>query len=64
MIEQEKVTMWTRIKRFWNESRRVLVVTKKPTNEEFKNIVKVTGLGLLIIGMIGFVIQTIQQVFL
>ncbi len=42
---------------FLIECRRVWQVTKKPTKEELKVIVKVTGIGILIIGLIGFVIN-------
>lgn len=35
---------------------RVLKITKKPTKEEFFASAKVTGLGLLVIGALGFVI--------
>ena len=47
---------WVRFKAFCKESRRVLTVTKKPTSEEFKVIVKISGLGILLIGLIGFLI--------
>ena len=58
---EEKQTMLTKFKRFCRECARVLRVTKKPTKEEFKTIVKVSGLGILIIGMIGFLIQMAKQ---
>ena len=60
---KEKQTIWFKLKRFFNECKRVLVITKKPDAQEFKTIVKISGLGLLIIGLIGFVIQIISQVF-
>lgn len=41
---------------------RVLKVTKKPDSEEFKAIVKASGLGIIVIGMVGFVIAIIVQV--
>jgi len=47
----------SRIKSFFIESKRVLRITKKPSMEEFKITLKVTGIGLLIIGLIGFLIQ-------
>ncbi len=50
-------------KSFIRESIRVLKVTKKPTKEEFKAIVKVSGLGILAIGAIGFVVQMISTFF-
>lgn len=35
---------------------RVLKLTKKPSREEFLTIAKVAGLGILAIGMMGFLI--------
>ena len=52
---------WIRFKSFINESIRVLRITRKPSREEFKTIVKVSGLGMIIIGLIGFVITMIRQ---
>ncbi len=51
-----------KLKRFFNECKRVLRVTKKPDWEEFKMLVKVTGAGLLIIGAIGFLIFLIDKI--
>ena len=61
MEEEEKPTVATKLKRFGKECLRVIRITKKPTKEEYKTIVKVSGLGILIIGMIGFIIQMIKQ---
>ena len=51
-----------RVKEFILESRRVLRITKKPTGDELKTIVKVSGIGILVIGFIGFLMQLIVQV--
>ena len=53
----------SRIKSFFKECIRVFKVTKKPSMDEFKIIVKVSGIGMLIIGIIGFFIQILWQVF-
>lgn len=45
-----------KLKSFGLECRRVLRVTKKPSLNEFKVIVKVTGIGILVIGFVGFLI--------
>ena len=45
---------------FVKECRRVLKVTKKPSMDEFKTIVKVSGLGITIIGLLGFLINIIK----
>ena len=49
----------TRFMDFVAECKRVLRVTKKPNKFEFKTIVKVSGLGTIIIGLIGFIFQMI-----
>jgi len=33
-----------------------LKITRKPNKEEYKTIVKITSLGILIIGLIGFIL--------
>ncbi|MBI4147166.1 protein translocase SEC61 complex subunit gamma [Candidatus Woesearchaeota archaeon] len=49
-------TKTQKVKRFITESMRVLRVTKKPSKEEYKSIVKVTSLGIAVIGAVGFII--------
>ncbi len=56
--------MWTRFKGFLGECVRVLKVTKKPTKVEFMTIVKVAGLGILIIGLLGFSITMLKEVIM
>ena len=58
-LPQEE-TKLSKLKTFIQECRRVLQVTKKPSSLEFKTIVKASGLGMLIIGLIGFIIQMIK----
>jgi len=53
-----------RLRRFIIECKRVLKVTKKPSQTEFKMIVTITGIGLLIIGGVGFLIHVIKEVLL
>ena len=57
MEEEIKQNTWTKFKGFVKECRRVIKVTKKPSGEEFKTIVKVSGLGMIVIGLVGFIIQ-------
>ena len=52
---------WVRFKSFLGECVRVLKVTRKPNKLEFKTIVKVSGLGMILIGLIGFVITMLKQ---
>jgi protein transport protein SEC61 subunit gamma-like protein len=60
---EEKQTLWTRLKSFTRECVRVFKITKKPTREEFKTISKVAGLGLLIIGLMGFLVHLVTVLF-
>jgi protein transport protein SEC61 subunit gamma-like protein len=46
---------------FIKQCQRVLQVSKKPDREEFFNVSKITGLGIIIIGVIGFIISIIAQ---
>ncbi len=52
---------WTRFRGFINESIRVLKVTRKPSKLEFQTIVKASGLGMVIIGILGFIITMLKQ---
>lgn len=56
-------SVFLRIKEYARECMRVLKVTKKPTNIEFRTIVKMSGLGIAIIGLVGFIITMVKQVF-
>jgi protein transport protein SEC61 subunit gamma and related proteins len=51
-----------KFKRFIKESARVMRVTRKPNKTEYLTIVKVTGLGIAIIGALGFIIFLLRQV--
>jgi protein transport protein SEC61 subunit gamma and related proteins len=50
------------IVRFIKMNKRVLRVARRPGREEYVNVAKITGLGIIIIGVIGFVISLITQV--
>lgn len=50
-------TSTEKLKSFFAESRRVLMVTKKPGMKEFKMAAKITGIGMILIGLIGLVIR-------
>ena len=39
------------------EYARIIRVAKKPSLYEFKSVLKITGLGIIIIGVIGFIIR-------
>ena len=47
---------------FLKQCERVLKVSRKPDNKEYKTVSKVTGIGIIIIGVIGFIIAILSQV--
>lgn len=61
VTQETKPSVFFKLKRFAIECKRVITVTKKPTGFEFKTIVKVSGLGILIIGFIGFLFQMVRD---
>lgn len=46
---------------FCRECWRVLRVTKKPDRQEFITIVKISGLGILAVGALGFLITLVRE---
>jgi len=47
------------IKGFIEDAKRIFTISKKPTKEEFLAMLKVVGLGIIIIGIIGYFISLI-----
>jgi protein transport protein SEC61 subunit gamma-like protein len=38
---------------------RIIHISRKPTKEEFEQVAKITGLGIVVIGVLGLVISTV-----
>lgn len=53
--------MLSRLKSFIRESIRVFKITKKPSKQEFGVIVKVSSIGIAIIGAVGFLIHIVWE---
>lgn len=51
------MSFMSKAKRKLNEYWRVLRITRKPNMVEFKTIIKVSALGMAVIGLLGFAIQ-------
>jgi len=51
------------IKSFFAQCARVWYILRKPSNEEFKSIAKVSALGILALGLLGFLIALIVNRF-
>ena len=63
-MEAQKPSIMQSLKSYLYKCKIVLRVTKKPTKNEFYTIVKVSALGMVVIGLIGFVIQMAKQLLL
>lgn len=55
--------MFERVELFLQQCLRVWHVLKKPSFEEVKNVSKITAIGLLAIGLIGFLISIVMNAF-
>lgn len=49
-----KAVSWLR--NFYLRARRVLYLAEKPSKDEFIVISKITGLGIILVGAVGFVV--------
>lgn len=52
-----------KLKSFILQSKRVWQILKKPSSQEFNAIAKVSAIGILIIGAIGFIIADVIKIF-
>jgi len=52
-----------KLKSFFSQCRRVWTVLKKPSKHEFMTVSKISTLGILAIGLVGFLIGVIMKLF-
>jgi protein transport protein SEC61 subunit gamma-like protein len=50
-------------KAFIAKSKRVWLILKKPTRKEYEMIAKVSAIGILILGVVGFIIAFFMKIF-
>lgn len=50
-------------KAFIAKSKRVWLILKKPTRKEYEMIAKISAIGILILGVVGFIIAMFMKVF-
>ncbi len=48
-----------RLKAFFSNAKHILTVSYKPSNDEFRRSLKIVIIGILILGILGFVISEI-----
>ncbi len=47
------------MRRFLSNCKRVLRIARKPDKSEYLQVAKITGLGILLVGFIGFLIMLV-----
>ena len=62
--QQEEQVPQSRWRRFFKETIRVLRILKKPDKAEYLSTVEVTGIGIAIIGVLGFLIFLLRQMLI
>lgn len=50
------------MRKFLQNCRRTLQVAKKPDKSEYLQVAKITGLGILLVGFVGFVIMFVSYI--
>lgn len=48
-------------RKFLHQCKRVLQVARKPRGDEYMTIAKITGIGMVIIGIVGFLITLVAE---
>ncbi len=51
------------LKNFIAKSKRVWLVLRKPTKKEYTMVAKISAIGILAIGIVGFIISLIVKIF-
>jgi protein transport protein SEC61 subunit gamma and related proteins len=52
------------IKSFYTKCRRVWISLKKPNKKEFEQVAKISAIGILLLGLVGFLISIIMKIFI
>ena len=52
------------LKSFIAKSKRVWLVLKKPTRKEYEMIAKVSAIGIVLLGLLGFILSLVMKIFI
>ena len=56
--------MQLKIKETIENYNRVLQIARKPDNEEFTFTAKICGIGIFVVGLVGFILYLVSTVFI
>lgn len=51
------------LRSFPKEATRILKLSKKPTKSEYEEVAKITGIGIIVLGVIGLIFVLIRALF-
>jgi protein transport protein SEC61 subunit gamma-like protein len=60
--QQKKETLYQRFVAFIKNSKRILKIANKPDRKEYWLVFKICGIGLVVLGVLSYVIQLIFSV--
>ncbi len=55
--------LWEKTKSFGVKCKRVWHALRKPTKKEFQMTAKISAIGIVILGLLGFIISLIMRLF-
>jgi len=53
-----------KISSFFLKCKRVWSILRKPTKKEFWTVAKVSGIGVILLGVFGFIVSGIMKIFI
>jgi len=53
----------SKAKSFFLKCKRVWLILRKPTKKEFETVAKVSAIGILLLGFLGFSVAIIMRIF-
>lgn len=56
-MDTSKPPVSQRVRSFFVQSSRVWQILRKPTGQEFQSVAKVSAIGILVIGALGFLLS-------
>ena len=62
MENVNKIGYFTKLKSFIVQSKRVWIVLRKPTMDEFKGVAKISAIAILCLGAVGFLISDLVKI--
>ncbi|MFA4907797.1 MAG: protein translocase SEC61 complex subunit gamma [archaeon] len=58
-LKEKLLKLREKLSDFAESSRRIFTVSRKPDKKEYNVMAKITGIGIIIIGVIGFIIALV-----